>query len=89
MSQAAGSQSAHYSSNRQATNVRNNASGHRWNIITHTFWSGETNQETSDLDLRQVVDLWEDSDVIGVSYERVQPLTAGHGGRDGLQLVAA
>lgn len=43
----------------------------------------------SDLDLRQVEDLWEDSDVVGVCYERVQSLAAGHSGRDSLQLVAA
>ena len=42
----------------------------------------------ADLDLRQVKDLWEDSDVIRVCYEGVQFLAAGHGGRDRLQLVA-
>lgn len=46
------------------------------------------NQRKSDLDLRQVEDLREDSNVVGVCYEGVQSLTAGHSGGDRLQLVA-
>lgn len=42
----------------------------------------------NDLDLWQVEDLGEHTDVVGVCYEGVQPLTAGHSGGDGLQLVA-
>lgn len=38
----------------------------------------------SDLYLRQVEDLWEDSNVIGVRYEGVQSLTAGYSGGDSL-----
>ena len=42
------------------------------------------NRNKSDLYLRQVEDLWEDTNVIGVRYERVQSLTAGHSGGDSL-----
>lgn len=34
----------------------------------------------SDLYFRQVEDLWEDSDMIRVCYQRVQSLAAGHSG---------
>lgn len=43
----------------------------------------------SDLDLWQAEDVGEDGDVVGMCYERMQSFTAGHGGRDGLQLVTA
>lgn len=41
-------------------------------------------QEPSDLDLRQVEDLREDCNVIGVRYECMQSFAAGHSGGDGL-----
>lgn len=50
-------------------------------------FTGKQKQSEPDLDLGQVEDLWEHGDVVGVCYEGVQPLTAGHGGGDGLQLV--
>lgn len=43
----------------------------------------------TNLNLRQVENLREDTDMIGVCDEGVQPLAAGYSGGDGLQLVAA
>lgn len=56
--------------------------------ITKHPAGGSNSEGVTDLDFGQVEDLWEDGDVIGVRYERVQPLAAGHGGRYRLQLVA-
>lgn len=49
---------------------------------------GGDSKGASDLYFGQAEDLWEDSDVIGVRYQRVQSLAAGHSGRYRLQLVA-
>lgn len=49
---------------------------------------GNGSKGASDLYFRQVEDLWEDSDVIRVCYQRVQSLAAGHSGWYRLELVA-
>lgn len=51
------------------------------------LWSSYITQTHTNLDLREVEDLWEHTDMVGVGDEGVQSLAAGHSGGDRFQLV--